>query len=216
MGDMTSGSFSTSSDIDAGGALLCLILAFFVGRHYHNRSYPPNRRYRTTVPRFWAGVVDQAVLFPSTFLLDLAAAWLSPYLLALMHILINTAYSILMHARYGQTIGKCVCKIKIIDHLTGTRINLNQSALRDSGLLSGLLYAVAALKGEDIRPDELTLTGAASMVAGTWFVLEIITMLLNKKRRALHDLIAGTVVVRTSIDENHPAVLAPSPPEESP
>ena len=54
------------------------------------------------------------------------------------------------------------------------------------------------------------------MVAGIWFVLEIITMLLNKKRRALHDLIAGTVVVRTSIDENHPAVLAPSPPEESP
>ena len=71
------------------------------------------------------------------------------------------------------------------------------------------------LKGEDIRPDELTLTGAASMVAGTWFVLEIITMLLNKKRRALHDLIAGTVVVRTSIAEDHPAAPAP-PPEESP
>ena len=108
-----------------------------------------------------------------------------------MHIVVNTAYSILMHARYGQTIGKCVCKIKIIDHLTDTPINLNQAVLRDSGLLIGLLYAVAALKGEDIRPDELTLTGTAAMVAGIWFVLEIITMLLNKKRRALHDLIAG-------------------------
>ena len=173
MRDMTSGSFSTSSDIDAGGALLCLILAFFVGRHYHNRSNPPNRRYRTTVPRFWAGVVDQAVLFPSKYLLDLAAAWLSPYLLALLHIVVNTAYSILMHARYGQTIGKCVCKIKIIDHLIDTPINLNQAVLRDSGLLIGLLYAVAALTGEDIRPDELTLTGTAAMVAGIWFVLRL-------------------------------------------
>ena len=27
-------------------------------------------------------------------------------------------------------------------------------------------------------------------------------MLLNKKRRALHDLIAGTAVVRTNIDED--------------
>jgi uncharacterized RDD family membrane protein YckC len=41
-------------------------------------------------------------------------------------------------------------------------------------------------------------------------------MLLNKKRRALHDLIAGTVVVRTSIAEDHPAAPAPTPPEESP
>ena len=29
-----------------------------------------------------------------------------------------------------------------------------------------------------------------------WFVLEITTMLANQKRRALHDLIAGTVVIR--------------------
>ena len=68
MGDMNSGSFSIDSDIDAGGALLCLVLAFFVGRYYHNRFYPLTKRYRTTVPRFWAGVVDQAVLFPSKFL----------------------------------------------------------------------------------------------------------------------------------------------------
>ena len=31
-----------------------------------------------------------------------------------------------------------------------------------------------------------------------WSLLEIATMLTNSKRRALHDLIAGTVVVRVS------------------
>ena len=29
-----------------------------------------------------------------------------------------------------------------------------------------------------------------------WFLLEVITMAMNKKRRASHDYIAGTVVVR--------------------
>jgi uncharacterized RDD family membrane protein YckC len=29
-----------------------------------------------------------------------------------------------------------------------------------------------------------------------WFVLELLTMLTNNKRRALHDFIAGSVVVR--------------------
>jgi uncharacterized RDD family membrane protein YckC len=31
-----------------------------------------------------------------------------------------------------------------------------------------------------------------------WFLLEIITLFANKKRRALHDFIAGSVVIRKS------------------
>ena len=31
--------------------------------------------------------------------------------------------------------------------------------------------------------------------------IEIVTMLTNKKRRAIHDFIAGAVVVRTNIEE---------------
>lgn len=30
-----------------------------------------------------------------------------------------------------------------------------------------------------------------------WFVAEIVTSLMNQKRRAVHDFIAGTVVVKT-------------------
>jgi len=36
---------------------------------------------------------------------------------------------------------------------------------------------------------------------GLWFLAEVLTMLTNEKRRALHDFIAGTVVIRTNIDE---------------
>jgi len=44
--------------------------------------------------------------------------------------------------------------------------------------------------------DHLGLVGKILDVAGfSWFILEVITMLTNSKRRALHDWIAGTVVV---------------------
>ena len=42
---------------------------------------------------------------------------------------------------------------------------------------------------------------AAAMMV--WGVLEFITMLFNSKRRAIHDFIAGTVVVRQPIDERN-------------
>ena len=38
-----------------------------------------------------------------------------------------------------------------------------------------------------------------AIVPGLWFLAEVVTMLTNEKRRALHDYIAGTVVVRTNI-----------------
>jgi hypothetical protein len=34
-----------------------------------------------------------------------------------------------------------------------------------------------------------------------WFFAEVLTMLTNEKRRALHDFIAGTVVIRTNTQE---------------
>jgi uncharacterized RDD family membrane protein YckC len=36
-----------------------------------------------------------------------------------------------------------------------------------------------------------------------WFAAEILTLITNKKRRAVHDFIAGTVVVRTSIQSRN-------------
>ena len=42
----------------------------------------------------------------------------------------------------------------------------------------------------------------AHLIASTlWYVAELVTMLFNRKRRAVHDFIAGTVVVRTAAME---------------
>jgi uncharacterized RDD family membrane protein YckC len=48
------------------------------------------------------------------------------------------------------------------------------------------------------------------IVQNVWVWGELIVLLTNKKRRALHDFIAGTVVVRTNIQEE-PAQQGPTP-----
>ena len=40
-----------------------------------------------------------------------------------------------------------------------------------------------------------------SVIEGLWFLAELLTMFTNPKRRALHDFIAGTVVVRTNVEQ---------------
>jgi uncharacterized RDD family membrane protein YckC len=37
-----------------------------------------------------------------------------------------------------------------------------------------------------------------SYVSLGWFITEVVTMLTNKKRRALHDFIANTVVINSN------------------
>ncbi|HMO97182.1 MAG TPA: RDD family protein [Tepidiformaceae bacterium] len=54
-----------------------------------------------------------------------------------------------------------------------------------------------------------------SIVNSIWGVAELVTMLLNSRRRALHDFIGGTVVIKVSPAAATPAspvAAAPSPP----
>jgi len=55
------------------------------------------------------------------------------------------------------------------------------------------VLAPAAGRGVDSRTYWLL-----SSLPMLWFLAEVLTMLTNKKRRALHDFIAGTVVARTN------------------
>ena len=111
------------------------------------------------------------------------------------------AYSIWMHGRYGQTLGKMACKVIVLD-VSEHPLSMRQAVLRD--ILSvvllpiGLVMAIPRiLRGGDVNaPINMTTIDwiiAYSMYA--WFIIEIVTMLTNNKRRALHDFIAGSVVI---------------------
>ena len=166
-------------------------------------------KYRTFWPRFWAGFVDGLVFLPVT-LFDkyLSSPAREPGVLIAWAIFSYSAfwvYSVLMHARYGQTLGKKALGVKVLDVSEERIPSLRQAFLRDVVYVAlsvfsliFFIYLVAAHKYVDESVLENSLPGRIFGYASLgWFLLEIATMLTNSKRRAFHDFIANTVVVKT-------------------
>jgi uncharacterized RDD family membrane protein YckC len=169
-----------------------------------------NERYNTFWPRFWAGWIDAAVWIPLIFVDLWVEANIHSHVLLALWLVVNTLsfdiYSVAMHAKYGQTLGKMALGVKVLDVSEG-RLSLRQALLRDSVPIAlGLVMIVddlpRILAGAPLDNEGFGLwmqVGAYGSVL--WFAAELITMLTNSKRRALHDFIAGSVVVRTRLPE---------------
>ena len=119
-------------------------------------------------------------------------------------LLAYVTYSVLMHARYGQTLGKMANDVRVLNKDEDRLPTITQAILRYIGEIGPaiffnpyviLLILTNAYSRETLASNTIfMILGCASLA---WYVIEIATMLTSKKRRALHDLIAGTVVVRT-------------------
>lgn len=130
----------------------------------------------------------------------------APAVLIVWSILRCTAfwlYSVLLHARYGQTLGKMAVGVKVLDVNEQRAPTLRQAFLRDIGYIIlntlGLGYMIYLIVMNQSSVDSHRLALPLQILGGAafgWFLLELISMLTNPKRRAVHDLIAGTVVVR--------------------
>ncbi len=122
--------------------------------------------------------------------------------------IIGALYTVCLHGRYGQTVGKRATRVKLLDFRTEEPASWQQVWLREAIplLLLGCLLPfqlatwllrIPAVESAAISPSlGETLLGLIPLL---WFLLELLTLLFNAKRRALQDLIAGTVVVRTHI-----------------
>lgn len=125
-------------------------------------------------------------------------------------------YTVIFHACYGQTVGKMVTRVRVVDFLTEGAISWRQAWLREGipmalsvGLIACEVYLV--LTGEvsqrDLADGRAFANGPfllLDLLPSVWFIAEVVTMMTNDKRRALHDLIAGTVVIRTNTEEALP------------
>ena len=182
---------------------------------YKNLTVPSEKQYLTFWPRLWAGFVDSLVLWPLAFVFTLTLQldiplWLS-IIVWFLQSLIWVAYSVYMHGKYGQTIGKIVTKVKIIDAKTHNPVSFRHAIVRDSIpiliIIISEVYLAYHLATGTISIDDLingesgTGAGWFLLIFAGWYLAEIITMLTNDKRRALHDFLAGTVVVRTNIEK---------------
>ena len=170
---------------------------------------------------FWARLgsilVDFLILLPFIFLI-LYLNGLSKdayYYTFIPALLFHFWYSIFLVKKYGGTPGKKMAGIKILK-LDGTDVTWKEAILRQIvafvlTILASVMtiYALSIADGEYyeslgwMKKQEYLYSLTPVMFKiynwsnNIWALSELITLLFNKRKRAIHDLIAGTIIVKT-------------------
>ncbi len=168
---------------------------------------------------FWtrvlASTVDKAIIMGAARLFLLIRTYSLPgfSLVTLGGFLFYRFYHIGCVALWGQTPGKMAAKIKIVQ-VNGASANLWNAFLRNSveTVLVTMVLVLELTAASKVAPAEYALADMAKKQelieafiprtatyvswANQAFVLsEFVVLFLNRKKRAIHDFIAGTVVV---------------------
>ena len=174
-------------------------------------------------------MIDFAVFLPLTFLgfWAVGASWGITIVVYVFSTVAYFAYTIIGHGRWGQTIGKHVARIRVRD-LDGQPITWTHAWRRSSvdialGTASLITYAIVLARIPAADFDALNWGQISDRYAAmrpwwdraveflyfAWLGSEVVSVLFNRRRRALHDFVAGTVVVREGpIDTVAEPVLA--------
>jgi uncharacterized RDD family membrane protein YckC len=164
--------------------------------------------YKTALRRFFAIFIDGLVFvlpmyFDSIFTTPETPAFVAIFGLSLSYSL-SHCYSIILHTYFGQTVGKMIMKVRVFD-VNGNPLTLKRAFLRDFpililnvGFLANEIHQILTTGiDENFRGNYFSLT--LLLIGLLWIFAEIIVMFSNEKRRAIHDYIAGTVVVKTNL-----------------
>ncbi|MCP4162448.1 MAG: RDD family protein [Deltaproteobacteria bacterium] len=166
------------------------------------------RKYSTIVKRLFAAFIDGifiAILrIIGSFIISRIASKTSFFYISLFVFSFDYYfYLIFMHGTYGQTIGKMICGIIVKKNIDEKPINYKMAFYREAIPVIFVCINICIIMYFILNPHKFTISTFTSLpfkfiyaASFTWFILEIITALTNFKRRALHDYIAGTVVVR--------------------
>jgi len=133
-----------------------------------------------------------------------------------------------MRLPWGATLGKMALKIKVVKESDGSNISFREAFLRFSVdfvfaflMIIGNIVALTSISSADysqltwtaraVRIEENTPGWASSVfiLYQCWIWSELVVLLFNNRKRAIHDFIAGTVVIH---EESQPTTDAPSRP----
>lgn len=160
-------------------------------------------KYQTFFPRFVALLIDTFIMLPIGIFDDWFRQAEFPHLFFYFWIpisaLVFPLYVILMHGFYGQTLGKMWMNVKVFD-ISENPITMLQSFWREfPQLVFNLGAIITGIMALSIDAESLTMKyayGIYATLATIWGLADIVVFLSNNKRRALHDYIAGTVVIK--------------------
>jgi len=171
--------------------------------------------------RLGAGILDILVFLPFGFIFYKLESFSIPgaVISTILASTVFSIYSIYFHYKFGATLGKMAVGIKVTLP-NGNSIGLKNSFLRSSVDLVFsffmVLAQIIAINNADpeqylelgffertqyilpLLPAWYALVNTSSQV---WVWGEFIVLLTNKRRRAIHDFIAGTVVIQKQFAE---------------
>lgn len=160
-----------------------------------------NTKYQTFFSRLGATLIDAIIFLPVLFLSnelfgpnpEKSIGW------QIIQNGLYYTYSIIGHSLYGQTIGKKITSIKVVQNKNENNLlTFYQSFMRDSiGVaifLIQILILVFNYGDTEIGENIISLSTLV------WIGAETVTMLFNSKRRSVHDYIANSVVIKLMAD----------------
>jgi uncharacterized RDD family membrane protein YckC len=175
---------------------------------------------RITYGGFWrrlgANLIDMIVLIPigllSFYFIIQANIWVAIFI-QLIGGIIGAIYTTTLHALYGATLGKMATGLQVrkinftpigwVEAVKRNSVDYGFTILSLIGNISVLLIipldelhqsSVFEL-GKLIQSYQSPVYSLIQSMFTLWFWGEVIVLLFNKKKRAIHDYIAGTVVV---------------------
>lgn len=158
-------------------------------------------KYRTGLPRLIAALIDGFIIelsiLPLTWFIHQNFNTLLNLVAGLALSLLPLSYTIYMHGRFGQTFGKYIAGVKITT-LDGHRISYHQAIMRDIVpciFLPVNIWVTVYISVLRELPPSMIYKWVFDF-AFIWGMLELLTMFTNDRRRAIHDYIAKTEVIR--------------------
>ena len=171
--------------------------------------------------RFCAGWVDIFVILPLAYLL----IWLESFdkNIAILLVIPSTAlfamYHVYFNVRFGGTLGKLAVGIRVAKP-DGTKIGWPEAWKRSSVDIGFalLMLCVEVWALTQVNGEQYSTTAFAkrmhllqsyypswfyivTIAQNVWIWSEVVVLLFNKRKRALHDFIAGTVVIHKEFAE---------------
>jgi uncharacterized RDD family membrane protein YckC len=148
------------------------------------RIHPSGAEYATWVSRVGAQLIDSLVLIVPTIIVAAAVAFIVDggwWLYTILFIVITAAYDGLLDGGpTGQTLGKRVVKIKVIDDRTAEVIGVGR------GVGRSLFQSALGLPSQVIPLLQLLP------------LIDVLWPLWDRQRQCWHDKAVGSVVVRIS------------------
>ncbi|NKZ06378.1 RDD family protein [Actinomadura latina] len=109
-------------------------------------------------------------------------------------------YFTVLHAKFGQTLGKKAFGIRVVKASDRSAVTWGQACARQ-----GFVYAIALVT------VAINFVSAGGAVLGLLGLLDTAWILWDERRQAVHDKVAGTVVMKASPWTPNPYARTPAP-----